>query len=88
LNEAEWRFAVHRLLRSGYGAEDIAVKLTKQKVNTHAVMVRAEIRRLRMEGSLMRVLGLDRKEGSGGIREDERSGDHQPPQQTETGDPI
>ena len=73
------------MLRAGYGVEDIAVKLTKHKVNTPPDMVRMEVKRLRDNGTLMKVLDLKPKGKGHGIRKDECSGDHQQAQPTSSG---
>ncbi len=76
MSNEDWLYAVHRLLRSGYGVEDIAVKLTKHKMKTSPAMVRKEVRRLRESGNLMRVLDVARKGKWNDIRKDECGGDH------------
>lgn len=48
-----WKVKVHRLLRQGYGVEDIADKLTCDVSH-----VRLEVQILREEGRLIEVLGV------------------------------
>lgn len=48
-----WQTKVHRLLKAGYGIEDISVKLGCREAD-----VRTEVTILREEGDLRRVLGV------------------------------
>ena len=51
---SQWMVTVRRMLRQGWGVEDIAVRL-----KCHPNNVRAEVEIYRKEGRLREILGLE-----------------------------